>query len=363
MAARKPTLKDIAEATGLSISTVSRALRGHGSINLETRRQVKEEASKLNYPIGGRAARTAELGRDGVGSRAALGFQTMAVVLRGAGMGRFFGESILALFDLGKTRGFELEIVQSEMERDLAEVLAEVTTDTAVVFSMDHVEYREKVALKEIKVPFVLVNRHGEDVCSAVTLDDFSAGMKAARFLCSLGHRHIGYIPGMWTGTATLERDMGFRAGLEMWGCYDPAYFSPPVSGNEIEPVRRHVLKLLSMTPRATALATYNDALATAALVALRDAGLRIPDDFSVVGFDHFPEYYEAKLTTFDYRYRDLAEHAVYLLDGLVTGTIRGPARVTLMPRFIEGATTGPAPTGSTRPDQLMGRCSKGHLD
>src|SRR5690606_20453811 len=125
--------------------------------------------------------------------------------------------------------------------------------------------------------PFVLVNRHGEDLCSSVTLDDFSAGMKAARHLGSLGHRRIGYIPGSWEGTATRERAMGFRAGLESFGCCDPECFAAPVTGHDIEPVRRHVHKLLAMNPRATALATYNDALAAIALVALREAGLHIP--------------------------------------------------------------------------------------
>ena len=348
----RPTLKDIAEATGLSISTVSRALRGHAAINAETRRQVEEEASRLNYPVGVRTAAKAPRRpeRDGP-PRAVRSFSSLTIVVRESTAGRFFGEAILALFELGKAYDLEVETIQCEGDRELTDVLATVSSEVAVVFTLEHVDYREKAALRQVKVPFVLVNRHAEDLCSSVTLDDFSAGMKAARYLCGLGHRRIGYIQGSYVGTATRERGAGFRAGLESFGCYDPELFSPPVTGHDIEPVRSHVQKLLSLSPRATALATFNDALAAIALVVLRDAGLRIPEDFSVVGFDNEPEYRQAKLTTFDYRYRDLAEHAVYLLEGLVSGKVRGPARVALMPRFIEGATTGPVPGGSTRPD------------
>lgn len=341
MSSSKPTLRDIADATGLSISTVSRALRGHESINAETRRQVEREATRINYSASVRSERE--------GVRKGMVLESLVVVLRDPHMGRFFGDSVLALLEIGQSRGFSVEIVQSDARTELAKDLLGVTADAAVVFSMGRVDFAEQTDLLHIKTPFVIVNRHGEDTCNSVTLDDFSAGFKAARYLYELGHRRIGYMPGSWMGTATRERHMGFRAGLETYGCYDAEFFAPADGGDVIEPVRAHVKKLLGMNKPATALATYNDGLAVAALMAVREAGLRIPEDFSVIGFDNNPEFKGANLTTFDYRYRDLAEHAVYMLDGLISGEIQGPTRVALMPHLVQGKTAGPAPAVNNR--------------
>lgn len=349
---KRITLQHVAGAANVSVATASRALRGEGQVADETRRRVLSEARRLGYQAQIRALpqqsgdASLQAGVESAPPSDQRPHHRASLLIHRLDRA-FFADMLVELFQNGPEAGVNFRLVASEPDQGLHDFIkaqAQTGVDVMILFTWSELTDADAGFFESLPAPVILVNRHLEGHSYAVTLDDFAAGVRMARYLYDLGHRRIGYLVGNPGSTAVRERHAGFRTGLEMLGVYDPELFVSPDRTRLVESVHECVRFLLSQTPPPTALWTFNDTSAAVILSALQGLGVRVPEDLSVAGFDHFTRFRGLHLTTFSFRHAELARNVLHLIHRLTTGDLDGPLRICVVPELIEGATTGPGP-------------------
>ncbi|HHW10583.1 MAG TPA: LacI family transcriptional regulator [Firmicutes bacterium] len=345
MSGRPVTQTDIAKMLGFSKSTVSRALNGDPRISPETRRKIEEEALKLNYKLVKSPAGSGE--QPEAAGKALPGIKTITALVRNPALRSFYSEAFLVISEYGREASYKFDIDQAPEGETIPSGVRRCLqngADAVFLFTREEIGEEDACRLQELKAPVILIGRHVEGKSAAVTFDDYAVGVLAARYLYRLGHRRIAYIAGPLHSTSQRERLAGFRMGLERLGCYNSIYFSPPVGDDVVGDVRIRVQQLLSLSRPPTAIWALNDFAAGIAIATIQMAGLSVPGDISVMGFDRNHLAASVSITTFDFRCSELGRQALYLLEGLVRGVVKSPVRLCVVPILIEGHSTGPPP-------------------
>lgn len=347
MCAERTRLLDIAQAAGVSVSTVSRALRRDSRISESTCRRVALEARRLGYTRAKKDFPGVGASIDGRNntSQTPRRLGQLVVLALQPDPRTFFAETLVELFRLGQERGFSVDVVDGNV-KNLSSHLTEAETsgaDAVLLSTFAHLTETHSAMVASCRIPVVLLNRHVAGDTNAVTLDDLAAGMQAARYLVALGHNRIACFSGDLGSSSLRERSFGFRLGLDESNCYDPSLFYESPNDSDLRWVHSILQELLGLPAPPTAIWAYNDIVASALMLAIRSAGLDVPKDISVMGFDNRPEYRALGLTTFDYRLNDLAHAALALVEALLANTVRGPVRLSIAAPLVEGSTTGPA--------------------
>ena len=280
------TMDDVADLAGVSTSTVSRALRDSPLISRSTRDRVHRAAAELDFAL----SRTA--------SALATGRLGQVGLLVSGPLNTWFNSSVLeAAYTTLREAGQELVIYSTKSAEDRAQFFATLpaqrNVDALIVasFALRADEYARLAALS---VPVVYLNQQVED-SACVFIDDTAAAATGARHLINLGHRRICYVatrdPEGFTFSAAQRFD-GLQRAVEQ---HNAAYPTDPVAtlavvvdatGGGPEVGQLAVAQLLSGTFLATAVVTESDEVAMSLLPALQRAGLRVPADISVLGFD-----------------------------------------------------------------------------
>jgi LacI family transcriptional regulator len=196
-------------------------------------------------------------------------------------------------------------------------------------------------------VPTVAVDREIPDVViDRVVVDNFGGSAQATKYLIGLGHRRIGCIARHLPLSNAAERIRGYRETLMDAGLpINPGYL---VSGGPgYEEGRRAMTELLRLQPRPTAVLVYPDVVAIGAIRAAHDAGVRVPEDVSIVGFDDIPvaAFIRPRLTTVAVGIREMGQRAAAVLLDKVRGEVEGfPPRRLVLPAtlVIRESTNGP---------------------
>lgn len=352
MQQRRVRLEDIAESTGYSVSTVSRALRGDPRVSTTTRRIVELEANRLNYPFIRTGSNSTLNGSENAFSSNAgplKDLKKVAVIMRRERQQYFFTETLLVIIECGRKHGFEVDF---ELTSDPVETFLKRKDADAVFFiTWEDLTEEDGYAIQSHPVPVILINRHVEGLTNSVTLDNFAFGLHAVRYLMRKGHRRIAYIPGQQSSASFRERSVGFRYALERAGCFEAQYFGGPIGVLPLgdarretirrEAIREEAIRLANLSQPPTAVAGFNDFAASVVLVTMRDLGLKVPEDVSVLGFDYSFDLSPYEITTFDYRRERLGTMALYLLEGLMSGEIEGPFHMSISPKLVERETVG----------------------
>jgi DNA-binding LacI/PurR family transcriptional regulator len=201
--------------------------------------------------------------------------------------------------------------------------------------------------LRSYEIPIVVINNQSaEDYRYSIHHDDLDGSRQVMGHLIGLGHRRIGYLGYAHSGRSSLKRLSGYReamqaAGLPVLDGYEfEAEASTPWEGQSA------IQHFLTLSQMPTALFCYNDMLAIGALHGLQAAGLRVPQDCSVAGFDNIPfsSYTNPPLTTFDQPKRTIGEQAARLVLGLLDQSREGapePQIQTLQGGLLVRASTG----------------------
>lgn len=276
------SIEDVARHAGVSIATVSRALRGLPDVAASTRDRVLAAAAELNYVASPFAARLAS------GRTTTVGL-VVPFVNRW-----FFAEVISTVEDALRQAGFDLLLYNLGDETgrgrffDVMPMRKRVDGVLVASIVLDDAEF---AALTELNRPVGLLGLEREGVLST-RIDDVAAARAAVDHLLDLGHRRIGLIGGdtddPMAFTPPLHRRDGYRDALRAVGLdADPdlevlGYFT--VDGG-----REATRRLLALDDRPTALFAESDEMAYGALREIRDAGLRVPQDIAVIGFDDQP--------------------------------------------------------------------------
>jgi LacI family transcriptional regulator len=274
--ARRPTIRDVARAAGVSYQTVSRAINDAPGIDERTKQRVLEAANALAY-------RPSRLARSLVTRRT----QTIGLAVNDL-TNPFFAHVAQAVLEAARTIGHQTMVLPTPWdgrgEEAALDALVSHSVDGIVAF-LDHVPDDRLLAVAE-HLPLVLVNRWTPPAgIPTLTVDLVGGTRQAVEHLLGLGHRRLGLVDGTPAWNTADARHATFLSvaaehelGLDdSWTVRD----EPSADGG-----RRAAERLLERHPETTAIFAFNDVMAAGALDALHRAGRRVPEDCAVIGFD-----------------------------------------------------------------------------
>ncbi|MFF1959287.1 LacI family DNA-binding transcriptional regulator [Streptomyces sp. NPDC058220] len=294
------TLADVAARARVSPATVSRVLNGNYPVATSTRERVLRAVDELDYVLNGPASSLAAATSDLVGILVNDIADPFFGIMAGAaqteiggqeGSGRAGGEKLAVVCNTGGSPERELTyLTLLQRQRAAAVVLTGgALEDPAHIAAMG----AKLAKLADAGTRVVLCGRpplpDSEAIVAALAFDNRGGARRLTEHLLALGHRGIGYVAGPVERTTTRHRLEGHRAALKAAGLSQ---------GQELLTVhgpytRRSgyeaTLELLRRAPDLTAVVAANDTVALGACAAVRDQGLRIPQDISVAGFDDLP--------------------------------------------------------------------------
>ena len=306
------TIKDIAKIAGVSHTTVSRALRDSPVIAPGTIHRIKTIAAEQGYlpSAMGRGLKTRH-------SRA------LGVIVSNLA-DPFWGEVLQGIEAVLHPAGYSLIVSASrrdkQREKEIVRAMGERRVEGVILcsppFSPEHGR-----SLQGYGLPLVVVNNQSAEDAQYSIYHDNEYGIRlAVRHLIDLGHCKIAFLGNLQGGRTTMERESGYRAEMGAAGLSVPDDFV--VMGSESTPAGGYSAAehLVALSERPTAIVCYNDHMAVGVYSALYRAGLSVPRDVSVVGFDNIliSAYLTPPLTTFSQPMHHLGAEAARLLLSLL---------------------------------------------
>lgn len=275
---RRATIKDVAERAGVSRSTASRALTGHGYVAAPVKNRVNAAARELRYVPDAMARHLKQQTSTTIGLIVSdLRNPFYAELAAGAGQAaRAAGYTMFLADDSGLADG------EARSARTLVELRVAGVIVTPV--SADISTY-----LRRHAVPVVEVDRQfAEGICDAVVVDNRSGALRVTKHLIDQGHHRIALMIDETDWTTGRDRYLGYQAALSAAEIsLDPALVV--ATGWSVEAARMASCELLRSQDRPTAIFTANNVLAEGAYRAVAELDMAIPDDVSLVSFDDAP--------------------------------------------------------------------------
>lgn len=304
------TIDDVARLAGVSTKTVSRVLNGEPHVRPGLRNRVAEAVSLLEYKpnpaarrlAGGRSSIIAYLYNNPTPSYIALIQEGAALRCRELG----YHLVVEPIQLVGAERLATIERLVSALRPDGVFVIPPLCDDPELL-----------EALAILKVPIVRIAGAGSLEGWNIELPDATGGRMAAEHLIGLGHRHIAMIGAPASHTSAVQRSFGFRAAMADVGL--PVYDEHCETGEfDFWSGYKAATKILATKVRPTAIFAANDEMALGALRAIREGGLDVPGDISLVGFDDVPASASSwpSLTTVRQPLRAIGQRSVDLICG-----------------------------------------------
>ncbi|MGP4114942.1 LacI family DNA-binding transcriptional regulator [Streptomyces sp. 4N509B] len=327
------TIAQLAERAGVSVATVSKVVNGRAEVAAETREVVEALIRRHGYRRQKKAA--------GPAPTLELVFHELA--------GPYPAEIIKGVQEVAREQTLAVSVAEPGRHTGrsgwVESVLARRPTGVIAVFAA--LTDAQVSQLHTRDIPLVLLDpiHDATQDCPVVSASNWSGGMSATRHLIDLGHRRIATITGPSHSLASRARLDGYRAALELSG--------HPVDDELIrtgdfyaETGLAHSRELLRLPDRPTAIVTCNDGTAFGVLRAAAEAGLRIPDDLSVVGFDDlFPSsWLTPALTTVRQPLAEMAATAATMAIDVAQGRPLAHKRVELATELVVRDSTAPPP-------------------
>ena len=331
------TMQDVANQAGVSRQTVSVVINRKPGITPETRERVWAAVDELGYRVDA-VARSLRTGRT----------HTIALIVSDTSA-PFIGKLAVAAEDYGHASGYSLVVYNThdDPEREAAYFAAAAEGRVDGVLFISATDQNPGVGtLREAGVPAVAIDRIPVPYDGpSVTLDNVQAGRLAAEHLLRLGHTHVVHISGPVSMCMSRDRLHGFQHVLEQQSLGSGLCVAL-AGGWHYQDGYDAMKGLLARGLRHTALFAAADALAIGAMRAIREAGLRIPDDFSVVGVDDIDvaAFQNPPLTTIRQSIAELAELGLQLLLDILEDNELSQEQVVMEPVLIERESTAPPP-------------------
>jgi len=268
------TIRDVAEASGVSISTVSRALKNQRGLSDDTRRMIRQTARQIGYnPARLRGAKAKQLAF--MVHRQHSHFSTNP----------FFSDVLHGVEEACRKFGIVPTLLTCGPTDPIREQLRMHEPDMVLAAGYFESEVLDMVA--GLELPIALIDCSLRDLPS-VNPDNAVGGYLATRHLLDIGRQRIAYIAGSLAHVSILERAQGYRRAL-----FEAGILADPELEVVAPPGQLHdrgasaaMQQLLRLRRPPDAVFAYNDAAALAALQTCRQAGLTVPKDIAIVGFD-----------------------------------------------------------------------------
>lgn len=330
---RRPSIRDVARLAGVSYQTVSRVLNDHPSIRPETRARIEQVMAELNYTPS-RAARALVTSRS----------RTIGVLSASSAM---YGPaaSIAAIEQAARARGYWVSTANidgtdaASIPDGLAHLMAQGIEGLVVI--APQVRVFRALAAQAIDIPYVTLQSGEVGGTRRLIVDQAAGARQATRHLIELGHRWIYHVtgPNDW-----IEAESRMRGFLEEMSANDLPT-TAPILGDWTAEFGYYAGRELLRVRDFTAVFASNDQMALGLMHAVRDAGLDVPRDVSIVGFDDIPEaaHFWPPLTTVRQDFTDIGERCLELLLGPADG-VPSAGTVEIVPQLVVRGSTG-APT------------------
>ena len=322
-------MADVAAAAGVSHQTVSRVLNGSPLVRDETRTRVIAAIEELGYRRN-KAARLLATNRSG-----RIGMVSAHLALHGPSM------IALAVQEGGHEAGYDVSLVAvSELSPESLRGVVERLLDEAVEAIVVAVAQRDALEITkslDLSVPLVLVQGVTPGQAMAAGIDQEQGALLATHHLLDLGHRHVAHITGPMDWTEAAQRRGGWLLAHEQRNTLP----GPELTGDWSAESGYQAGRRIAGDPSVTAVFAANDNMALGLMRALHEAGRRVPDEVSVVGFDDVPEagYYWPPLTTVNQQFSVLGRRAVELAVRALEGEEQ-PATDLVVPELIVRGST-----------------------
>lgn len=301
---QKVTIYSIAREAGVSVPTVSRVINRKAGITEETRNKVNGLLKRYNFRPSYPAMRTVKI----------------AVVYPWADLSNYFRKAMKGIYDYAHANGLMVNIIIAQSHRK--ESLLEAVRDqqcSGVIAMLTETYRREIEGIGNTDLPVVVIDAVVHDqTIGFIDNNSYSGASEAAKHLIDLGHRKIGYITYSQPSLNQIQRFKGAENMLKSYGIelsadsviqleMKQATMAPGENGYNA------MKKLLDRNSNITAVMAVDDSMALGALAAIHDAGLRVPEDISLVGFDNHAEtqYWHPPLTTVEHPVGKAGEMAI----------------------------------------------------
>lgn len=327
------TIKDIAKESGYAVGTVSRVLNNHPDVSEKARKTIMAVVEKHHFKLNSNAKHLKQQASSGI-----------AIIIKGSQNMLFASivERLQRLLSEKKYASFIYYIGEEENEVERAERVCLERHPLGILFLGSDLEFF-KERFDRLEIPCVLVTNSaaelGFDNLSSVSTDDEAGAQAAVTHLLKLGHRNIGILGGYmekshaahtrYKGCEKAFAEQGIK--LEPGRQYRSAFFSMEEGYHAME-------QLFEQMPDLTAVFAMADVLAVGAIRAIRDRGLRVPEDVSVIGFDgiELGNYLSPRLTTVRQARERIADRSLEILLSDIAG--ERPAVHELLPfDIVEG--------------------------
>ena len=320
---------DVAASAGVSVATVSAVVNGTAPVSVETRSRIERAIQSIGYKRNA-IARSLKMGTT----------KTIGLVIADI-TNPFFTDVTSVIQDVLHRSGYAVMLCCTDedpaMQDEQISLLIDRMVDGLIIAPAGDDHALERV-LARADMPTVLIDR----ICSgidadAVVLDNQRAVQDAINYLISLGHRRMGYISGSLDTSTGIGRLAGYKAALH--GAGIPIDDDLIRFGNFRErDAYNAAMQLLVQPDRPTALFSANNLMVIGVMKAIRDMGLRCPDDISVSSFDDFPwaDVFQPNLTTIAQPVEAIGEQAARLiLERISRRSDQPPRRIVLSGRLM----------------------------
>lgn len=327
-----PTIRDIAQKAGVSTATVSHVINNTRYVSSEVSDRVLQAMKELGYQPND-IARSLKLGKT----------NTLGLILPDHS-NPFFAEVSRIIESYAYLLGYSVIICNTENNPDKELVYIKTLSQKKVdgiIFVAAGSDNRSIMYLQSLDLPIIIFDREipvlmEKRNISFLVTDNYLGGVMATEYLISLGHRRIGCITGPSNLTPGAQRANAFINVLKNHEI--PLHENMIIKGNFDYPSGYECAQeLLSLSEPPTAIFACNDMMAISAMRAIREHGLRIPEDISIIGFDgiSLAAYQWPSLTTICQPFKEISETILELFVNTTKSTPNSARRIVLQPTLI----------------------------
>jgi LacI family transcriptional regulator len=317
------TLKIVAEKAGVSVNTASRAINNKPDINLETKKRILQIAKELGY-IRNAAAVALRTKKTG----------TIGVVIAD-NRNPFYAEVLNGMEEAAREKNYHIILANTQRdykkEEEAINLLLAKRVDGLLITPVQDRDDDIK-NLIDANIPFVIVGRDFENIeVEAVYSDEVRGGFLATEYLIKKGHKRIALVDGFLYKSPARGRLEGYKKALKKYGIpLDDDLLS--VGDIDVKDGYERTKQLFEKELDFTAIFVYNDMMAFGAMQAIKEKGLRIPEDIGLVGYDDIPfsSLISPALTTIRLKKQELGAESVKLLLSRINGNRKKTKKVML---------------------------------
>ena len=344
MEKNKMGIFEVADRAGVSIATVSRVLNGSDLVRADTRQKVQKVIDEMNYvPY---AAATRERIEKELSAR---NIRDIGVILPSV-YNKFFAEVLEGIEHSLRHESYFLMLncARNNAEREMNCIRAMLKRKVSgiIILSPNTQDFEEEFYREAVqKIPLVFVNAYFKIPGASYVENDEEAGtLDAIRYLFGLGHEKILMVSGINSDSYTIK-EKAFKDIMQSKNIGTKNYIVNIEAGNSPETVDLTTKILLDILPKtdATAIFCCNDLMAIGALNACKQLNFKVPEDFSIIGYDNtaIANIVTPKLTSVDQNMFQLGRNAAKLLiEKISTGQSK---RITFYNSIVERESTAPA--------------------